>query len=126
MRTLLLGLALSSTAAFVYSDVIHGCKSGHFCVWTKPDYKGHMFSWTGDDKHWKEDIFHKDASWANNVQPKPDVKGYVKVFSEPDFQGNNTVCLGPGDDATGGSAPIHQGASHKWVTSCLEKPVILV
>ncbi|KAI8873892.1 hypothetical protein GQ42DRAFT_160220 [Ramicandelaber brevisporus] len=117
MRALLLGLTLFSAVTLV-SAAKANCPSGEFCAWTDANFGGQRFNWRGDDAEWEGFIPDNDSSWANHGISGPGIKDHVAVYSQPNFEGDVTICLGPGEEVSSNAVANDGGASHKWVMEC--------
>lgn len=99
----------------LFCGTVHAadCPAGDFCVWTEAEYKGKRVNFSRDVSNWEDGIKHRDSSWANHS-----IKDSVEVYSEPNFEGQVTICLPPGQEAPWGHIANRKGASHKFVSSC--------
>jgi hypothetical protein len=98
------------------------CASGSFCVWPDSDFRGAVFSSSGDDEWWESWIADNDSSWANHGISGPGVKDHVVVYEDaiqwPSTGGDRTICLAPGQEVAHNANANDRGDAHVWAMQC--------
>ncbi|MGK5552805.1 peptidase inhibitor family I36 protein [Actinomadura kijaniata] len=94
------------------------CPLERFCAWTETNFTGARRGWSLSDAEWPDPIRNQDSSWANHLLSAPGVPAHVRVFNGPDFGGQVTICLAPGQEVAGNTGAGNKGESHRLVTGC--------